>query len=92
MIDSESVRLGALFLDGDKPEWAGNINTETLDPDDPFDCIAGQTYGKYGHLEGAMGEQWMIQHGFKCDGDGEEDCYCADLEPLWHAEIETRCG
>ena len=40
----ERINLGIKFLDDVKPGWAGEIDTDELDMENPHACVLGQLY------------------------------------------------
>jgi hypothetical protein len=87
----ERVSRGAMLLDRERPDWAYEINLETLDLRDYEFCIVGQLWGRYsqGLYELRVDDEGELVYGFSHDAPPHHDEW-AMLNEAWIDEIVQR--
>lgn len=97
---AERVERGAKFLDGVKPGWFDEIDTDRLSMRWTKSCVLGQLYGTFFDAvpilwPGKRGHHAATEHGFTAESSDvkpglhfeEIDVILADL---WRAEVRAR--
>ena len=96
----ERVALGAALLDGKKPDWFKEIDTDTLDVGHSDTCILAQLSGCNDYSIGAREilcvnackedeKKFLERHGFTCLKMKAVDDF-KKLDAAWRVELDTR--
>ena len=76
MVTARQVSEAAEVLDEEKPEWAGAVNVQKLDMNDPCTCVLGQLYTNYCYAPSKLIRR---------------EAFCSDIKKkYWINEIQKR--
>ena len=94
MEDKLRVHIGALCLDSIRPNWANEVNLDTLDQSSVTECLLGQLYGDFRTGSHAVFlEEWEYdQHDrlFAATLAGKFGFVGSELLEYWYVEIKRR--
>lgn len=78
---------GVRKLNKVNPDWIDEINLDTLNMGDPYDCLLGQLYGNYGHGLDDLDIGNGMWYGFDVAAGPNSSHTARELTALWVEKI-----